>query len=58
MRFSTPNTNASLGVDTRWRVVFEDRDGADGLERLLKMFSQPCVTFAEIAERFGVTRER
>ncbi len=41
-----------------WRGVFEDRYGAGAYERLMALFDQPCVTFAEIATAFGVTRER
>jgi hypothetical protein len=60
MRSSTPDSNPGpgAGVDARWRSVFDDRYGAGGLDRLLTVFGEPCVTFAEIAERFGVTRER
>lgn len=38
--------------------IFEDRYGAGALQRLLTLFAQPCLSFAEIGERFGVTRER
>ena len=58
MRSSVSTTHSGAPVDVRWRALFEDRYGADGLDRLLKLFAQPCVTFATIAERFGVTRER
>src|SRR5262245_26184368 len=37
--------------------LFEDRYGAGARERLLALLQQPCVTFAEIADEFGVTRE-
>jgi hypothetical protein len=37
--------------------LFEDRYGAGAQQRLLVMLQQPCVTFAEIADQFGVTRE-
>jgi hypothetical protein len=42
----------------RWLAIFEDRYGTGSLERLLALFARPCVTFADIAARFGVTRER
>jgi hypothetical protein len=38
--------------------VFADRYGDGALERLLELFRQPCVTFAQIAADFGVSRER
>ena len=37
--------------------LFEDRYGAGAQQRLLALLQQPCVTFAEIADQFGVTRE-
>jgi hypothetical protein len=42
----------------RWLALFEDRYGAGAYDRLLALLGQPCVTFAEVATRFGVTRER
>jgi hypothetical protein len=41
-----------------WLTIFEDRYGPGSYERLLASFNRPCVTYAEIAERYGVTRER
>ena len=41
-----------------WLSVFEDRYGEGAHARLMALFDQPCVTFAEIALKFGVTRER
>jgi hypothetical protein len=41
-----------------WLTIFEDRYGMGAYERLMAMFDRPCVTFAEIAEQFGVSRER
>ena len=38
--------------------VFEERYGTGSRERLIALLQRPCVTFATIAERFGVTRER
>jgi hypothetical protein len=45
-------------VDPRRLAAFEDRYGSGSYDRLLSLLHQPCVTFAEIADRFGVTRER
>ena len=45
-------------VDQRWVDLFEDRYGADGYARLLTQLNNPCASFAEIATRYGVTRER
>src|SRR5262245_57949942 len=57
-----PARNAApepLGVvDPRWLALFEDRYGASAYERLLEDLRRPCLTFAAIARRFGVTRER
>lgn len=44
--------------DIGWDDLFEDRYGLGACERLTAMFDQPCITFAEIGARFGVTRER
>jgi len=37
--------------------LFEDRYGVGARERLIALLQQPCLTFAEIADQFGVTRE-
>jgi len=37
--------------------LFDDRYGLGAQQRLLALLQQPCVTFAEIADQFGVTRE-
>jgi hypothetical protein len=37
--------------------LFEDRYGIGARQKLLALLEQPCVTFAEIADQFGVTRE-
>jgi hypothetical protein len=39
-------------------TIFEDRYGHGSYERLMGMFDRPCMTFAEIAGHFGVSRER
>lgn len=47
-------------VDTggsSWRTLFEERHGRGAYERLLADLRQPCITFAAIAKRLGVTRE-
>jgi transposase-like protein len=49
-----PVTTAS---DPRSIGLFEDRYGVGAQARLLALLQQPCVTFAEIADQFGVTRE-
>ena len=43
---------------THWMTIFEDRYGHGSYERLMGMFDRPCMTFAEIAGHFGVSRER
>ena len=40
-----------------WVTLFEDRYGAGAEARLFDLFRRPCVTFAGIAQAFGVTRE-
>ena len=57
MRSTTADIDPGAPVDARWQTIFEDRYGADGLDRLLQVLRQPCVTFAAIAKQFGVTRE-
>jgi hypothetical protein len=47
-RFERPDTPS----------VFEERYGTGSRERLIALLQRPCVTFATIAVRFGVTRER
>ena len=42
----------------RWLALFEDRYGTGSHQRLMVLLEQPCTTFAHIASRFGVTRER
>jgi hypothetical protein len=41
-----------------WLGIFEDRYGAGSHARLMSLFERPCITFADIAVTFGVTRER
>jgi hypothetical protein len=38
--------------------MFQDRYGDGARTRLMALFRQPCVTFAQIADQFGVSRER
>jgi hypothetical protein len=38
--------------------LFDDRYGPGSYRTLLTLLRQPCVSFAEIAAQFGVTRER
>lgn len=49
--------NGDLPVTERWLAIFEDRHGHGSFEQLKELLGQPCITFAEIATRFGVTRE-
>lgn len=42
----------------RWLQIFEDRYGPGAHQRLMALLDQPCVSFADIALQFGVTRER
>ncbi|MEQ1909709.1 MAG: hypothetical protein ABMA15_12855 [Vicinamibacterales bacterium] len=44
--------------DERRTRLFEERYGVGAFEELSRLFGQPCVTYAQIAQRFGVTRER
>jgi hypothetical protein len=39
-------------------TLFDDRYGIGAYARLLTLLAQPCISFAEIAGQFGVTRER
>jgi hypothetical protein len=52
------STDFFIQADGHRVEAFEDRYGPGSYQRLLVLFSQPCATFAEIASRFGVTRER
>jgi hypothetical protein len=45
-------------VDQHWLDLFEDRYGAGAYARVLEQLRTPCVSFADIAQHFGVTRER
>lgn len=49
---------ASGDADAVRSRLFEERYGPGTLEELTRLFARPCVTYAEIAKRFGVTRER
>jgi len=52
------NTEPVGKVESRWLALFEDRYGVAAYEQLMADLRQPCLTFAAIARRFGVTRER
>jgi hypothetical protein len=58
MRSSPTITPVSDPATVRRLGAFEDRYGLGAFDRLRALLAQPCVTFAEIAEQFGVTRER
>lgn len=53
-----PTALEAAPVDPHWLALFEDRYGAGAHARLIAQLRQPCLTFADIAARFGVTRER
>ena len=40
------------------RAGFEARYGDGSFDQLLELLGQPCISFAQIASRFGVSRER
>jgi hypothetical protein len=52
------DTTADATTDARWRARFDERYGTGAYDRLLGDLRQPCVTFATIGQRLGVTRER
>ena len=45
-------------AETRLRLLLAERHGAGTVEWLIAELQRPCVTFAAIAQRLGVTRER
>jgi len=45
-------------AEVRRAALFAERYGPGSYERLLALLQRPCVTFAQIANRFSVTRER
>lgn len=47
-----------LTARDRQIAAFDDRYGRDAHARLLERLARPCVSFAEIAGEFGVSRER
>jgi hypothetical protein len=53
-----PDAANGASSDDRWLSIFADRYGVGAYDRLIAQLRQPCVTFAEIAATFGVTRER
>lgn len=46
-----------LAINARWLAMFEDRHGTGAYQRLCALLERPCVSYAEIAQRFGVSRE-
>jgi hypothetical protein len=44
--------------DAAWVQSFNDRYGADAYRTLIDSLEKPCVSYAEAAAQFGVTRER
>ena len=53
-----PHEPAAAQPDPAWVQSFNDRYGLDAYRDLLGAFDKPCVSYAETAARFGVTRER
>lgn len=56
----TPSTVPPLAVDPSAALTdsaFDQRYGAGAKARVVRLLSQPCVSFASIAGVFGVTRE-
>jgi hypothetical protein len=47
-----------LQPDAAWVQSFNDRYGSHAYNRLRDSFDRPCVSYAETATQFGVTRER
>jgi len=47
-----------LAARDRRIAAFDDRYGRDAHARLLERLARPCVSFADIASEFGVSRER
>lgn len=54
----TAEEAAARAVEVRRETLFEERYGEGSYRRLLALLQRPCVTFAQIADRFSVTRER
>lgn len=52
------DTEGAAAAAARRLALFEERYGGGAFERLTSLLHRPCVTFAEIAQQFGVTRER
>jgi hypothetical protein len=58
---ATPTERAvhdSRPPDVRWLGLFTDKYGPGSYERLMSLLRESCVTFADIAAEFRVTRER
>jgi transposase-like protein len=52
-----PRPAAPPPVDARRIAAFDERYGPGAHERLCELLRQPCMSFARIAQTFGVTRE-
>jgi transposase-like protein len=55
---SSPTLGSLLAIRDRQIAAFDDRYGREAHARLLARLARPCVSFAEIAVEFGVSRER
>ena len=53
-----PHESVAAQPDPAWVQSFNDRYGLDAHRDLFEAFDKPCVSYAETAVRFGVTRER
>jgi hypothetical protein len=52
------STVQTVQPDASWVQSFNDRYGSHAYSRLRDCFDKPCVSYAETAAGFGVTRER
>ncbi len=60
-RLSTMGTLVSIEsqhAGAAQRAAFDGRYGDGSFDELLRRLGQPCISFAQIASHFGVTRER
>jgi len=58
VKVATSTGSGASAIDIRREALFEERYGPGSYQRLIALLQRPCVTFAQIANRFSVTRER
>lgn len=58
VKVGTGTGSEPTAVEVRREALFEERYGPGSYKRLLALLQRPCVSFAQIADRFSVTRER